>query len=155
MNRISAFVIVCNGPKPSEAIVNAITAFLEEHGFNGTVTLRDSEGIADALLAAEHKEKGLTINLTTKDADIAAKEALTAAISYVGNMFKSEIESSKESRDYSVFTLALMYTMPHDATLQKSMQIIFANREEIPNQLLKQFGMTPKAADIICSVISR
>lgn len=151
MNKVYALTILYLGKEIEPDVANAIAEVMMRFGTviskdNITVIYKDSESIANAILAKESE----FVELKKNNARAAENEKIVAAISYVGKMFREDLEIAKSSKNYAPFIVHVIQCAVDDFTLQKSIDIIVDSK--ISSALLKQYGLTDNAVLAIKSI---
>ena len=159
MNRICALVILYNGNELTE---DAALNIARQMAYSGTVkspnevtiVYKDAETVANALLAAETHDdhlggrvisiNGIKINDSNED-----QEKITAAVSFIGNMFEKELIEAKKTHNYAKFAVGLISAMTLNPTLKKSMEIITTCSGVISKELQRRFNFTENTVEAI------
>ena len=159
MNRICALVILYNGNELTEESAACIAAQMAHCGVvkdtnEVTIVYKDAETIADGLLAAETSDNHLggriiSINGIKFDKPSDDQERITAAVSFIGNMFEKELIEAKKTHNYAKFAVGLISAMTLNPTLKKSMEIITTCTGVISKELQKRFNFTESTVEAI------
>ena len=153
MSKICCLTVLYNGRELPEAIANMIAILLANHGVISdtdqcTIVYKDSEAIANAILAAE-KASSISIPLSN---DASSQEKIVAAVAHIGKYFAEDISICKKTRDYSSFVLHLMTECNRDETTRKSVEILATEDGLISRDIAKKYGFTEKVVHTIKSV---
>jgi hypothetical protein len=113
-----------------------------------TIVYKDSESIANAILAAE-KASSISIPLGN---DASSQEKIVAAVAHIGKYFAEDISKCKKTRDYTPFALHLLVECDRDQTIHKSVEILATENGLISRDIARKYGFTEKIIEVIKSV---
>ena len=154
MNKICCLTVLYNGKELPDAAAAMIAACLVDMNVitdvnQCTIVYKDSEAIADAVLAAEKAPK---ISIHSSVDDSSSQEKIVAAVAHIGKHFAEDISICKKTRDYSSFVLHLMTECNRDETTRKSVEILATESGVISKDIAKKYGFTEKVVHTIKSV---
>lgn len=149
MNKICCLTILYNGKELPETVASRIAILLADHDVISdtdqcTIVYKDSEAIADAILAAER-----AIPLGN---DTSSQEKIVAAVAHIGKYFAEDISKCKKTRDYTPFALHLIVECDRDQTIHKSVEILATENGLISRDIARKYGFTEKVIEVIKSV---
>lgn len=153
MNKIVAMTVLYNGQELSEVAASTIAAALVEMGIISdtdqcTIVYKDSEAIANAILAAENLTKVKVSHIN----NISSQERIVAAVAHIGKLFQEEIARCKKTRDYTPLALRLIVEADRDENVRKSIEILSTEDGIIAKDLAHKYGFTDKIVNVIKSV---
>ena len=153
MNKICCLTVLYNGRELPETTAGMIAALLMNSGIISntdqcTIVYKDSEAIADAVLAAE---RGSSISIPLNN-DSSSQEKIVAAVAHIGKYFAEDISKCKKTRDYTPLALHLIVECDRDQTIHKSVEILATESGVISKDIAKKYGFTEKIVEVIKSV---
>ena len=153
MNKICCLTVLYNGRELPETTAGMIAALLMNNGVISdtdqcTIVYKDSEAIANAVLAAE---RGSSISIPLNN-DSSSQEKIVAAVAHIGKYFAEDISKCKKTRDYTPFALHLIVECDRDRTIHKSVEILATESGVISKDIAKKYGFTEKIVEVIKSV---
>lgn len=153
MNKICCLTVLYNGRELPETTAGMIAALLMNSGVISntdqcTIVYKDSEAIANAVLAAE-KASSISIPLGN---DASSQEKIVAAVAHIGKYFAEDISKCKKTRDYTPFALHLLVECDRDQTIHKSVEILATEDGLISRDIARKYGFTEKIVEVIKSV---
>lgn len=152
MSKICCLTVLYNGRELPDAAAAMIAACLQDMQVitdvnQCTIVYKDSEAIADAVLAAERVSKCKKI----RD-DAYSQEKIVAAVAHIGKYFAEDISRCKKTRDYAPFALHLIVECDRDQTIHKSVEILATESGVISKDIARKYGFTEKIIEVIKSV---
>lgn len=153
MSKICCLTVLYNGKELPDTAAAMIASILMNSGVISntdqcTIIYKDSEAIADAILAAE-KASGISIPLNN---DGSSQEKIVAAVAHIGKYFAEDISKCKKTRDYTPFALHLLVECDRDQTIHKSVEILATENGLISRDIARKYGFTEKIIEVIKSV---
>jgi hypothetical protein len=153
MNKICCLTVLYNGKELPDAAAAMIAACLVDMKVitdvdQCTIVYKDSEAIANAILAAE-KDSSISIPLGN---DASSQEKIVAAVAHIGKYFAEDISKCKKTRDYTPFALHLLVECDRDQTIHKSVEILATENGLISRDVARKYGFTEKIIEVIKSV---
>lgn len=153
MSKICCLTVLYNGKELPDTTAGMIAALLVNSGVISdtdqcTIIYKDSEAIANAILAAE-KASSISIPLNN---DSSSQEKIVAAVAHIGKYFAEDISKCKKTRDYTPFALHLIVECDRDHTIHKSVEILATESGVISKDIAKKYGFTEKIVEVIKSV---
>lgn len=153
MSKICCLTVLYNGKELPDAAAAMIAACLVDMKVitdvnQCTIVYKDSEAIADAVLAAE-KASSISIPLNN---DASSQEKIVAAVAHIGKYFAEDISKCKKTRDYTPFALHLLVECDRDQTIHKSVEILATESGVISKDIARKYGFTEKIVEVIKSV---
>lgn len=158
MNKICCLTVLYNGKEcgdnGSDIVAINIASMLVRLGVINdadqcTIIYKDSEAIADAVLAAEKAPK---ISIHSSVDDSSSQEKIVAAVAHIGKYFAEDISKCKKTRDYTPFALHLIVECDRDQTIHKSVEILATESGVISKDIARKYGFTEKIVEVIKSV---
>ena len=153
MSKICCLTVLYNGKELPDAAAAMIAACLQDMQVitdvnQCTIVYKDSESIANAILAAENLPKVEVSHIN----DISSQERIVAAVAHIGKYFAEDISKCKKTRDYTPFTLHLIVECDRDQTIHKSVEILATESGVISKDIARKYGFTKKIIEVIKSV---
>lgn len=153
MSKICSLTVLYNGKELPDAAAAMIAACLVDMKVitdvnQCTIVYKDSEAIANAILAAE-KDSSISIPLGN---DASSQEKIVAAVAHIGKYFAEDISKCKKTRDYTPFALHLLVECDRDQTIHKSVEILATESGVISKDIARKYGFTEKIVEVIKSV---
>ena len=153
MNKICCLTVLYNGKELPDTAADMIAALLMNSGVISntdqcTIVYKDSEAIANAVLAAE---RGSSISIPLNN-DSSSQEKIVAAVAHIGKYFAEDISKCKKTRDYTPFALHLIVECDRDQNIHRSVEILATESGVISKDIAKKYGFTEKIAEVIKSV---
>ena len=153
MNKICCLTVLYNGRELTQDAHDALVLTLIGNGIitntdDVTIVYKDSEAIANAVLAAE-QVSSISIPLNN---DSSSQEKIVAAVAHIGKYFAEDISKCKKTRDYTPFALHLIVECDRDQTIHKSVEILATESGVISKDIAKKYGFTEKIVEVIKSV---
>lgn len=153
MSKICCLTVLYNGKELPDAAAAMIAACLVDMKVitdvnQCTIVYKDSEAIANAILAAE-KDSSISIPLGN---DASSQEKIVAAVAHIGKYFAEDISKCKKTRDYTPFALHLLVECDRDQTIHKSVEILATESGVISKDIARKYGFTEKIVEVIKSV---
>ena len=153
MSKICCLTVLYNGKELPDAAAAMIAACLQDMQVitdvnQCTIVYKDSEAIANAILAAE-KDSSISIHLGN---DASSQEKIVAAVAHIGKYFAEDISKCKKTRDYAPFALHLIVECDRDQTIHKSVEILATESGVISKDIARKYGFTEKIIEVIKSV---
>ena len=138
MNKICCLTVLYNGRELPETTAGMIAALLMNSGVISntdqcTIIYKDSEAIANAVLAAE-QVSSISIPLNN---DSSSQEKIVAAVAHIGKYFAEDISKCKKTRDYTPFALHLIVECDRDHTIHKSVEVKKRQLFRLPLHILQ------------------
>ena len=154
MSKICCLTVLYNGRELPDAAAAIIAACLQDMQVitdvnQCTIVYKDSEAIADAVLAAEKAPK---ISIHSSVDDSSSQEKIVAAVAHIGKYFAEDISKCKKTRDYTPFALHLLVECDRDQTIHKSVEILATESGVISKDIARKYGFTEKIIEVIKSV---
>ena len=153
MSKICCLTVLYNGKELPDAAAAMIAACLQDMQVitdvnQCTIVYKDSEAIANAILAAENLPKVEVSHIN----DISSQERIVAAVAHIGKYFAEDISKCKKTRDYTPFALHLIVECNRDQTIHKSVEILATESGVISKDIARKYGFTEKIIEVIKSV---
>lgn len=153
MSKICSLTVLYNGKELPDAAAATIAACLVDMKVitdinQCTIVYKDSEAIANAILAAENLPKMKVSHIN----DISSQERIVAAVAHIGKYFAEDISRCKKTRDYAPFALHLIVECDRDQTIHKSVEILATEDGVIPRDIAKKYSITEKIIEVVKSV---
>ena len=153
MSKICCLTVLYNGKELPDAAAAMIAACLQDMQVitdvnQCTIVYKDSEAIANAILAAENLPKVEVSHIN----DISSQERIVAAVAHIGKYFAEDISKCKKTRDYTPFALHLIVECDRDQTIHKSVEILATESGVISKDIARKYGFTEKIIEVIKSV---
>ena len=154
MSKICSLTVLYNGKELPDAAAAMIAACLVDMKVitdvnQCTIVYKDSEAIANAILAAE---KIPSIHVHASVEDSSSQEKIVAAVAHIGKYFAEDISKCKKTRDYTPLALHLIVECDRDQTIHKSVEILATESGVISKDIAKKYGFTEKIVEVIKSV---
>lgn len=170
MNKINGLVIVYDGDKPSRDCIAQIAAVLVnndattpgglmiKHFDDNTISKILTElavvdivkqpdvKIVDILSALNPDKK-----VRSQEEEEEDREALKAALTFLGTMFAEELKIGKETSNYLRLGTALMLHCDDDK-IAKAIEIIHNSTARVPNVLFNKYKWTKDAIDAVRNI---
>lgn len=153
MSKICSLTVLYNGKELPDAAAAMIAACLVDMKVitdvnQCTIVYKDSEAIANAILAAENLSKVKVSHIN----DTSSQERIVAAVAHIGRYFAEDISRCKKTRDYTPLALRLIVECGRDETIRKSIEILATEDGVIPRDIAKKYGITEKIIEVVKSV---
>lgn len=153
MSKICSLTVLYNGKELPDAAAAMIAACLVDMKVitdvnQCTIVYKDSEAIANAILAAENLPKVEVSHIN----DVSSQERIVAAVAHIGKYFAEDISKCKKTRDYTPFALHLIVECDRDQTIHKSVEILATESGVISKDIARKYGFTEKIVEVIKSV---
>ena len=153
MSKICCLTVLYNGKELPDAAAAMIAACLQDMQVitdvnQCTIVYKDSEAIANAILAAENLPKVEVSHIN----DVSSQERIVAAVAHIGKYFAEDISKCKKTRDYTPFALHLIVECDRDQTIHKSVEILATESGVISKDIARKYGFTEKIIEVIKSV---
>jgi hypothetical protein len=153
MSKICSLTVLYNGKELPDAAAAMIAACLVDMQVitdvnQCTIVYKDSEAIANAILAAENLPKVEVSHIN----DVSSQERIVAAVAHIGKYFAEDISKCKKTRDYTPFALHLLVECDRDQTIHKSVEILATESGVISKDIARKYGFTEKIIEVIKSV---
>jgi hypothetical protein len=153
MSKICSLTVLYNGKELPDAAAAMIAACLVDMQVitdvnQCTIVYKDSEAIANAILAAENLPKVEVSHIN----DVSSQERIVAAVAHIGKYFAEDISKCKKTRDYTPFALHLIVECDRDQTIHKSVEILATESGVISKDIARKYGFTEKIIEVIKSV---
>lgn len=167
MNNINAIVIVYDGDKPSRDCIAEIAAALVNNNATtpGGLVIKHLDDNTISKILTEFAVIDIMKQPDVKIVDILSalnpdkkvrsqeeeeedREALKAALTFLGTMFAEELKIGKETSNYLRFGTALMLHCDDDK-VAKAIEIIHNSTARVPNVLFNKYKWTKGAIEAV------